>query len=127
VAEFVLLLAALLGAGVFALERLWGGLWLYTELHRLILEYKPNGNEVRVLYKHQDGTNPRTVIRRWKVLDLVRRSLQQTLKALDIGDAVDLGSSTFSTREDARFVLRLKQCAGSEGRIAWLWIRSPRR
>lgn len=73
------------------------------ELHRLILEYKPDGQELSVLYSRRDRINPRTVIRR-KVLDLARRSLQKVLKALDIGDTVDLGSSAFMTREDALFV-----------------------
>jgi hypothetical protein len=79
---------------------------LAIELHRLILEYKPDGPELRVLYSRQDGTNPRTVIRRRKVLDLARRSLQ---KALNIGNTVDLGSSAFMTREDALFVQRINQ------------------
>jgi hypothetical protein len=74
---------------------------LAIDLHRLILEYKPDGQELRVLYSRQDGTNPRTVIRRRKVLDLARRSLQKALKTLDIGDTVVLGSSAFMTREDA--------------------------
>lgn len=76
---------------------------LAIELHRLILEYKPDGQELSVLYSRRDRINPRTVIRR-KVLDLARRSLQKVLKALDIGDTVDLGSSAFMTREDALFV-----------------------
>jgi hypothetical protein len=82
---------------------------LAIELHRLMLEYKPDGQELSVLYIRQDGTNPRTVMRRRKVLYLARRSLQKTLKALDIGDTFDLGSSAFMTREDALFVQRINQ------------------
>ncbi len=72
-------------------------------LQRLVLTFKPDGLEARVLYRKQGGPNPGTKARAREVAGLVRTGLVQALEALDAGDVVDLGTSGFTTREDTFF------------------------
>ena len=68
-------------------------------LRRLILTFKPDGLEARVLYRRQAGPNPGTKARRREVSELVRAGLQDALEALE-GDVEDLGTSGYEVRED---------------------------
>ena len=72
-------------------------------LQRLILTFKPDGLEVRTLYRRrsQSGPNPGTKARRREVSELVRTGLHEGLEAFGDGETVeDLGTSGFTTRED---------------------------
>ncbi len=68
-------------------------------LQRLVLTFKPDGLEARVLYRRQAGPNPGTKARRREVSELVRTGLQDALEALE-GDVEDLGTSGYEVRED---------------------------
>ena len=68
-------------------------------LQRLILTFKPDGLEVRTLYRRKSGPNPGTKARRREVSELVRTGLQDALEALE-GDVEDLGTSGYEVRED---------------------------
>ena len=68
-------------------------------LQRLVLTFKPDGLEARVLYRRQAGPNPGTKVRRREVSELVRTGLQDALEALE-GDVEDLGTSGYEVRED---------------------------
>ncbi len=70
------------------------------DLRRLILEFKPEGHEVRVLYRTRTGANPQTKARRREAAELARTGLEQALRALDRGETEDLGTSGYSVRED---------------------------
>ncbi len=70
-------------------------------LQRLVLTFKPEGLEARVLYRRRgEGPNPGTAARRREVAQLTRAGLTAALTALDAGDVADLGTSGFTTRED---------------------------
>jgi len=69
-------------------------------LQRLVLTFKPEGLEVRALYRTQAGPGPNTQARRREVAELARAGLREALEALDAGDVADLGTSGFETRED---------------------------
>ncbi len=69
-------------------------------LQRLVLTFKPEGLEARVLYRSKAGPGPGTKARAREVLELTRTGLQRALTALDAGDVADLGTSGFTTRED---------------------------
>ena len=68
-------------------------------LQRLVLTFKPDGLEVRTLYRSKSGPNPGTKARRREVSELVRTGLQDALEALE-GDVEDLGTSGYEVRED---------------------------
>ncbi len=68
-------------------------------LQRLVLTFKPDGLEVRTLYRRKSGPNPGTKARRREVAQLARTGLREALEALK-GDVEDLGTSGFTTRED---------------------------
>ncbi len=70
-------------------------------LRRLILTFKPDGLEVRTLYRSKSGPNPGTKARRREVSELVRTGLREALEALEDGETVeDLGTSGYEVRED---------------------------
>ncbi len=69
-------------------------------LQRLVLTFKPEGLEARVLYRSKAGPGPGTKARAREVLELTRTGLQRALTALDAGDVADLGTSGFTQRED---------------------------
>jgi hypothetical protein len=68
-------------------------------LRRLVLTFKPDGLEVRTLYRSKGGPNPGTKARRREVAQLARTGLQDALEALE-GDVEDLGTSGYEVRED---------------------------
>ncbi len=72
-------------------------------LQRLVLTFKPDGVEVRTLYRRKSGPNPGTKARRREVAQLARTGLLEALEAFDFGDgetAEDLGTSGYEVRED---------------------------
>jgi hypothetical protein len=72
-------------------------------LQRLILTFKPDGLEVRTLYRSKGGPNPGTKARRREVAQLARTGLLEALEAFDFGDGEtveDLGTSGYEVRED---------------------------
>jgi hypothetical protein len=69
-------------------------------LRRLTLDFKPDGIQLRTLYKRQHGPGPNTKGRRREVVQLARGGLERALEALEAGDVEDLGTSGFETRED---------------------------
>lgn len=71
-----------------------------VQLRRLVVEFKPDGIQLRTLYRSTDSYGPSTKARRRQVEQLVRTGLERTLKALDADDVADLGTSGFTTRED---------------------------
>lgn len=115
-----------------------------TGLRRLILEFKPDGHELRVLYRRKDGPNPGTARRRKEVQDLAAEALERALEALKEGPVESVGESGFSVREDVlsldtpwkegnpmdgnafAFACSLIRCteANEEGSIT-SWIASP--
>jgi hypothetical protein len=70
-------------------------------LQRLVLTFKPEGVEIRTLYRRrdQDGPGPNSKGRRREVEELTRTGLQDALEALEAG-AECVGTSGFTTRED---------------------------
>ena len=68
-------------------------------LQRLVLTFKPDGLEVRTLYRSKSGPNPGTKARRREVAQLARTGLLEALEALE-GDVEDLGTSGYEVRED---------------------------
>ncbi len=66
---------------------------------RIILTFKPEGVEVRTLYKSKDSYGPNTQARRRQVQDLTLEGLRQALEALE-GRVDVVGTSGFTTRED---------------------------
>ncbi len=68
-------------------------------LQRLVLTFKPDGLEARVLYRSKSGPNPGTKARRREVAQLARTGLREALEALE-GDVEDLGTSGYEVRED---------------------------
>jgi hypothetical protein len=68
-------------------------------LQRLVLTFKPEGVEIRTLYRRKDGPGPNTKARRREVQDLAREGLREGLASL--GRRVDVvGTSGFTQRED---------------------------
>ena len=67
-------------------------------LQRLILTFKPEGIEVRTLYRTQDGPGPNTKARMREVQKLTKAGLEQALETLEGSECV--GTSGFTTRED---------------------------
>jgi hypothetical protein len=83
-----------------------------TELRRLILEFKPDGHELRVLYRTTTRANPGTDRRRREVEQLVRTGLERALEALREGPAEMVGTAGFTTREDSLFLVADQTIAG---------------
>ena len=71
-----------------------------ARLRRLVVEFKPDGQELRVLCRSTDGPGPYTKARQREVEQLARDGLTTALEALDAGDVADLGTSGFTIRED---------------------------
>lgn len=69
-------------------------------LQRLVLTYTREGVEIRCLYRSKAQPHPGTAARRREATELARAGLREALRALDAGDATDLGTSGFTTRED---------------------------
>lgn len=67
-------------------------------LQRLALTFKPEGIEIRTLYRCKNGPNPGTKARAREVAELAREGLTQALEALEGAECV--GTSGFTTRED---------------------------
>jgi hypothetical protein len=70
-----------------------------VSLQRLVLTFKPDGIEVRTLYKTHGGPRPNTKARTKEVTELTRTGLTQALEALESA-AECVGTSGFTTRED---------------------------
>ena len=68
-------------------------------LQRLVLTFKPEGVEVRALYRKKNRPNPGTKTRTKVVTELTRTGLERALKALE-GGAECVSTSGFTTRED---------------------------
>jgi len=68
-------------------------------LHRLTLTFKPEGVEIRALYRSERGPNPGTKARAKEVVDLTRSGLQDALKVLE-GRTEVIGTSGYEVRED---------------------------
>jgi len=68
-------------------------------LQRLILTFKPEGVEIRTLYKSNDGHGPNTKARRREVQDLAGGGLRAALEALE-GRVDVVGTSGYQVRED---------------------------
>ncbi len=84
------------------------------QLQRIILTFKPEGFEARVLYRSdaKAGPGPGTKARAREVRELTRTGLKRALEALDGSARVDvIGTSGFETREDTI-------SAGEAGRAA---------
>lgn len=69
-------------------------------LQRLVITFKPEGVEVRTLYRKKNGPNPGTKGRVREATGLARSGLTAALEALGAGGAEDLGSSGYEVRED---------------------------
>lgn len=67
---------------------------------RLVVEFRPDGVETRVLYRTRTAPPPGTKARKGEVQDLVRAGLTEALRALDAGDVEMIGTAGFETRED---------------------------
>jgi len=65
----------------------------------LILTFKPEGVEIRTLYRTQDGSGPNTKARQREVTELARSGLTQALEALE-GRVDVIGTSGYEVRED---------------------------
>ena len=68
-------------------------------LQRLIISFKPEGVEIRTLYRSKDGPNPGTKTRLRVMADLARSGLRDALEALENG-AECVGTSGYEVRED---------------------------
>ena len=68
-------------------------------LQRLVLTFKPEGIEIRALYRTKQSPNPGTKARTREAAELARSGLQDALEALQ-GGAECVGTSGFTTRED---------------------------
>ncbi len=70
------------------------------QLQRIVLTFKPEGLEARVLYRTKASPGPGTKARRREVRELTRAGLAEALEALDASDVEDLGTSGYEVRED---------------------------
>lgn len=72
-------------------------------LQRLVLTFKPEGLEARVLYRTASGPNPgtaaRSAARRREVAKLTRTGLREALEALE-GRVDVIGTSGYEVCED---------------------------
>ncbi len=68
-------------------------------LQHLLVEFKPDGIQVRTLYRQKDGPNPDTKARAREVTTLARTGLTQALEALE-GRVDVIGTSGYEVRED---------------------------
>ena len=68
-------------------------------LQRLVLTFKPEGLEVRTLYRTTAGPNPGTKGRAREVVAFALAGLQEALEALE-GRVNVVGESGYETRED---------------------------
>jgi hypothetical protein len=68
-------------------------------LRRPILTFKPEGVEIRALYRTESSPGPGTKARQREASELARTGLKQALDALE-GGAECVGTSGFTTRED---------------------------
>ena len=70
-------------------------------LQRLVLTFKPEGIEIRALYRSKQSPNPGTKARIREATDLARTGLQDALEALESDAGAEcVGTSGFTTRED---------------------------
>ena len=68
-------------------------------LQRIALTFKPDGIEIRALYRTKDGPGPNTKARRREVTELTRSGLREALEALE--RRVDVvGEAGYEVRED---------------------------
>ena len=74
-------------------------------LQRLAFTFKPEGVEIRTLYRTKSGPSPGTKVRTREVAELTRTRLQEALTALE-GCVDVVGTSGFETREDIRNLQR---------------------
>jgi hypothetical protein len=72
-----------------------------VSLPRLVFTFKPEGVEIRGLYRTNSGPSPGTKARTREVAELTRTGLQEALTALE-GRVDVVGTSGFETREDMR-------------------------
>jgi len=70
-----------------------------VSLQRLVLTFKPEGIEIRALYRSKCGPSPGTKARTREAAELARSGLQDALEGLQ-GGAECVGTSGFTTRED---------------------------
>ena len=68
-------------------------------LQRLVLTFKPEGIEIRTLYRTKAGPNPGTKGRAREVVAFAQAGLQEALEALE-GRVDVVGESGYETRED---------------------------
>ena len=68
-------------------------------LQRLVLTFKPEGVEIRTLYRRKDGPGPNTKARRPEVSALAKEGLREALEALE-GRVDVVGQSGYDVRED---------------------------
>jgi hypothetical protein len=68
-------------------------------LQRLILTFKPEGVEIRALYRTKSSSGPGTKARQREASELARSGLREALDALE-GGVECVGTSGFTTRED---------------------------
>lgn len=70
-------------------------------LQRLVLTFKPEAVEIRVLYRTRSGPNPGTKARAREITQLARTGLEQVLETLREPQRVDVvGESGYEVRED---------------------------
>jgi hypothetical protein len=68
-------------------------------LRRLVVDFKPEGVQLRTLYKRKAGPGPGTKTRARETAALARTGLEQALAALE-GPVEMVGTAGFETRED---------------------------
>ena len=68
-------------------------------LQRLILTFKPEGVEIRTLYRSKDSHGPNTKARRREVTELAHEGLRQASASLE-GRVDVIGTSGYEIRED---------------------------
>ncbi len=69
-------------------------------LSRLVLDFRPDGHELRVLYRTKAGPAPGTKARQREVTQLARDGLTRALAALEEGPVESVGTSGYEVRED---------------------------
>jgi hypothetical protein len=70
-----------------------------VSIQRLVLTFKPEGIEIRALYRSKQNPNSGTKARTREATELARTGLQDALEALQ-GGAECVGTSGFTIRED---------------------------